>query len=89
MAGTTSGLQHFDRMPRYYFHSRCLGASLQDQEGCRMLNDEKAVEFARETARKVLGGGFLAIDAVRYLRLEVVDESGKLIAKVPLRSVMH
>ncbi len=54
-----------------------------------MLNDEKAVEFARETARKVLGGGFLAIDAVRYLRLEVVDESGKLIAKVPLRSVMH
>jgi hypothetical protein len=89
LVGTTSGLRHFAHMPRYFFHTRHVEDLMQDFEGCRMLNDEEAIEFARAAAREVVAEGFMSREAMRHTCLEVVDEHEKHIATVPLRSVLH
>jgi hypothetical protein len=74
-------------MPRYYFHVRERGEIVvHDSVGVEIMGDNLEVAELRRILRSFLQEEARKEDLPEFLDVQVVDQSGRTIAVLPLRS---
>lgn len=76
-------------MPRYFFHIRAHGQVECDTEGVELPNADAARREAIAAARDMVVEAVVGNNVIDQRKIEVVAESGDLVATVPLQSVIN
>ena len=64
-------------MPRYFFHLHFEGDVARDPIGIEVADLDQAIAEAKEARAEIM-----AEEALNHLWLEIMDESGRVLAKV-------
>ncbi|MEV4608815.1 hypothetical protein MRBLMR1_003877 [Neorhizobium sp. LMR1-1-1.1] len=75
-------------MTRYYFHYRINGVLEMDPDGSELSTDDEAIAEAEGAARELLAAKVLKGDIVDGDVFEITKETGEIIARLPLKSVL-
>jgi hypothetical protein len=75
-------------MSRFYFHIRRGVQLVKDVEGVELSGLEAALEEATSAAREMVADMIRQGERIDGRSIEVIDEQGKLVLTVPLRSAM-
>ena len=76
-------------MPRYYFHIRTGSELIRDPDGSELPDLEAAVAEARQEARGLLADLLKRGEIVDGQVFEISDETGEVLERLALRSVMR
>jgi hypothetical protein len=76
-------------MPRYYFHVRKDGVLEEDPEGAEFASPDLAYDEAVKGAREIMGEKVANGEIVDGETFEITNESGKVIATLPFKSVVR
>jgi hypothetical protein len=76
-------------MPRYYLHIRDEGRLVEDPDGSDLPDLEAARAEALEGARNILAAKVKAGKLIDDQRFEITDETGAVLAVVPLKDVLR
>ena len=71
-------------MPRYFFHVHCASRVKPDWLGRELPSLNDALAYAEEARLEIM-----LEDAVENLWFDITDQSGNLVATVPVRSAAH
>jgi hypothetical protein len=76
-------------MPRYYFHVRTHGVLEKDPEGTDFASADLAYDEAVKGAREIMGEKVCNGEIVDGETFEITNESGEVVATLPLKSVVR
>jgi len=76
-------------MPRYYFHIRAHGEVEYDTDGLELPDLYAARRAAIAAARDMVVEAVVGNNVIDQRTIEVVSQSGELVATVPLQSVIN
>ena len=71
-------------MPRYYLHVRVGGRYIEDPDGVDALHLDATLEEVVRAAREFLDEGLLDRELTDQDHFEIADETGDVVATVPL-----
>ena len=76
-------------MPRYFFHIRTANALIRDHDGSDLPDLDAARHEAGESARHLLAELLRNGQVLDGQVFEISDESGKILERLPFRSVIR
>ncbi|CAO4153172.1 DUF6894 family protein [Methylorubrum extorquens] len=82
-------MRHISFMPRYYFHIRYGDQVIEDWDGSELPDLAAALQEAKEGARAVLSEKVLKGEVADGQRFEIADETGTVLATLPLKAVLR
>ncbi|WP_409527287.1 DUF6894 family protein [Rhizobium lentis] len=71
-------------MPKFYFHIRHAGHSVQDPEGSSFADLREAKHEATECLRELVAHALLSRNPDIPIAIEIYDADGELVALVPI-----
>jgi uncharacterized protein DUF6894 len=74
-------------MPRFYFHLRCEGERLRDEEGVTLPDAEAAWYQAVRSARELIRAELTLGGQWDHQTIEIADEGGAPVDQVPLAEI--
>ena len=75
-------------MTLYYFHIRDGEQIIPDEDGLELDSDAEAIREGRAGAIDMLRDALGTGDSILHQVVEIFDEQGRLVGRVPLRSLI-